>query len=94
MHGFDNVVSRLLSLRSAYSAGFDLFRIFCLAPFAKRFGNRYHRDMATVRIVRFSKAALLRRVDPVLFLDFARSFGGFFARNEVSASSLSDLPRD
>jgi hypothetical protein len=39
--------------------------------------------MATVRIVRFSKAALLRRVDPVLFLDFARSFGGFFVRNEV-----------
>jgi hypothetical protein len=57
-----------------------------LLPFAKRFGNRYHQRMATVRIVRFSKASLLRRVDPALFLDFARSFGGFFARNEV------DLP--
>ena len=29
--------------------------------------------MATVRIVRFSKVALLRKVDPVLFLDFARA---------------------
>jgi hypothetical protein len=44
--------------------------------------------MATVRIVRFSKASLLRRVDPALFLDFARSFGDFFARNEV------ELPPD
>ncbi len=44
--------------------------------------------MATVRIVRFSKATLLRRVDPALFLDFARSFEGFFARNEV------ELPQD
>ena len=44
--------------------------------------------MASVRIVRFSKAALLRRVDPLLFLDFARSFADFFTRNEVS------LPRE
>jgi hypothetical protein len=46
--------------------------------------------MATVRIVRFSKASLLRRVDPALFLDFARSFGDFFARNEVDLPAVPD----
>jgi hypothetical protein len=49
--------------------------------------------MATVRIVRFSKASLLRRVDPSLFLDFAASFGGFFARNEVGLPAEPDPER-
>lgn len=40
--------------------------------------------MATVRIVRFSKAALLRKVEPALFLDFARASGDFFTRNDVT----------
>jgi hypothetical protein len=46
--------------------------------------------MATVRIVRFSKAALLRRVDPSLFLDFARASGDFFARNGVTLPQSPD----
>ncbi len=40
--------------------------------------------MASVRIIRFSKASLLRRIDPALFLDFTRSFEGFLTRCEVT----------
>ncbi len=40
--------------------------------------------MASVRIIRFSKSSLLRRIDPVLFLEFARSFEAFFIRCGVA----------
>lgn len=63
---------------------------FCSPPFALLGGNLYYKGMATVRIVRFSKATLLRRVDPALFLNFARSFGDFFSRNDVSLPAEPD----
>ena len=65
-------------------------RIFCITKFAELDENLYHRRMATVRIVRFSKPSLLRRVNPALFIDFARSFGDFFARNEVDLPTAPD----
>jgi hypothetical protein len=39
--------------------------------------------MATVRIVRFSKAALLRKVDPALFSRFRPRQRCFSARNKI-----------
>lgn len=46
--------------------------------------------MATVNIVRFSKPNLLKKIDPSLFLEFARAHSAFFEREGVEIAHDSD----